>query len=130
MAAGGIAIAAGAVVAALAPATPTNCDKDKQKCALPVDSTGKPIAPPCTSPHNPVGCYDLASDQERAGTARTQPVMGYAIIGGGLATIAGGVVWYFLARPAFLKSDSKTVSRLALTRHRGDLRHRELLALP
>jgi hypothetical protein len=90
----------GAVIVAVSPKTPVNCDAATEKCVVPQDpKTGLPIAPPCAKTSSP-NCYDLAADQDKAGTARTEPRIGYAVIATGALLLVSGVVWYLLARPS------------------------------
>jgi tetratricopeptide (TPR) repeat protein len=93
---GVVLIITGAIIAATAPATPDNCDKAKEKCSVPVDpKTGVPVAPQCTGSNGP-NCYDLDADQQKAGTAKSQPIIGYGFIAGGALAIGAGLVWFFL----------------------------------
>ena len=77
---GAVGIATGAVLVLTAPERPAGCNPDTETCT--------PIP----------GESDRAYQErrERAATADAQPVLGYAIAGGGLALVAGGLLWHFL----------------------------------
>jgi hypothetical protein len=61
----------------------------------------------CTGPNTPSGCYDLASDQDKAGKGKNQPPIGYGILAGGALAVVGGLVWFFL-EPTGSKESAKT----------------------
>ncbi len=77
---GGVLMVAGVVFALTAPARPANCDAVKKTCS--------PLAG--QSPE------DFKRTQEQAGDADTKPVIGFAVAGGGLAFVLGGLLWHFL----------------------------------
>lgn len=77
---GGAGIATGIVLVATSPARPDNCNRDTETC------TRKP------------GESDAAfkADQDQAGRADAQPVLGWAVAGIGAAFVVGGLMWHFL----------------------------------
>ena len=77
---GAAAMGAGAIIAVTAPEHPANCNQDTKTCAR---RDGESEA-------------DFRDRQEIAATADSQPILGYAIAGGGLALVAGGLLWHFL----------------------------------
>jgi tetratricopeptide (TPR) repeat protein len=78
--AGVAAVIAGSIVVATAPKNPDNCDADREKCTqLPGESDSA-----------------FEEDQNKAGKAKSQPIVGYGIIAGGAAAVVGGLVWFFL----------------------------------
>jgi hypothetical protein len=77
---GGAGIVAGVVIVATTPDRPSNCNKDTATCAR---RTGESDA-------------DLKADQDRAGKADTQPVIGYGVVAGGAALVIAGLVWHFV----------------------------------
>jgi hypothetical protein len=77
----GAAVASvGAVIFLTTPDRPSNCNEATQKCTRIEGQTEE----------------DFRKDQERAGTADSQPVLGLAVGGIGLALVVGGLVWHFL----------------------------------
>ncbi len=77
---GAAGVAAGVVVFLTAPDRPPTCNEDTKTCTRGRDQSDA----------------DLRRDQEQAGKADSQPIAGYAIAAGGLAVIAGGLLWHFL----------------------------------
>ncbi len=77
---GAVGVAVGVVIVATAPERPANCNADTETCTRRPDQS----------------TADFQKDQERAGTADSQPVLGYVVMGGGLALVAGGLLWHFL----------------------------------
>ena len=77
---GAVGVAAGAVLVVTAPDRPANCDASTEKCTrLPGQSDAA-----------------FRKNQEDAGTADSQPLLGYVVAGSGLALVAGGLLWHFL----------------------------------
>jgi hypothetical protein len=85
---GAVAVGVGAVVALTAPDRPLGCNAETKTCTR---LDGQSDA-------------DFRKAQEQAGTADSQPILGYAIAGGGLALVAGGLLWHFLEPTAPEKS--------------------------
>lgn len=79
---GGAAVAAGLAVALTAPDRPASCD---------------PVTNSCVKPE----------DTDTAARSKNQPVIGYAILGGGAALVAGGLLWHFL-EPTGPKAAART----------------------
>jgi hypothetical protein len=77
---GAVGIATGVVLVATTPNRPQNCNKETETCTR---VTGQSDA-------------DFKADQEQAGKADSQPVLGWAIAGVGAAFVAGGLLWHFL----------------------------------
>jgi len=92
---GGAALVAGLVIVLTTPDRPTNCNEDTQKCTRNEGQSED----------------DFRKDQERAGTADSQPVLGVAVAAGGLALAIGGLVWHFV-EPT---EDSRRSSKLRVT---------------
>lgn len=78
---GAAAAVAGTVVALTAPERPSNCNADTLRCTR---REGQSDA-------------DFRQDQERAGRADSQPVLGIAVAAGGGALLLGGLIWYLLS---------------------------------
>ncbi|HVJ90629.1 MAG TPA: hypothetical protein VM580_12560 [Labilithrix sp.] len=77
---GGAGLATGLALVFTAPDRPSNCDPKTETCVrLPGQSDA-----------------DFTRDKQTAGTADSQPLLGYAVIGAGAALVAGGLVWHFL----------------------------------
>ncbi|OJY17386.1 MAG: hypothetical protein BGO98_00335 [Myxococcales bacterium 68-20] len=77
---GAVGVAAGAVLIATAPARPANCDASTEMCSrVPGQSEAA-----------------FRKNQEDAGSADSQPLLGYIVAGSGLALVAGGLLWHFL----------------------------------
>lgn len=77
---GVVGVAVGAAILLTTPDRPSNCNADTLKCTR-LDKQSDD---------------DFRKDQERAGTADSQPVLGYIVAAGGLAFIGGGLLWHFL----------------------------------
>src|SRR5262249_20359573 len=77
---GAIGLATGVVVVVTTPARPSNCNADRQTCTRGADES----------------LDDFRKDQERAGTADSQPVLGLAMGGAGLVLVGGGIIWPLL----------------------------------
>ena len=87
---GGAAVAAGLAVALTAPKRPTNCDEKTNQCTP--------------------GAGEDANDLEsRAAHAHDQPIIGWSVFGGGLALVAGGLLWHFLEPTGPKKSASRPI---------------------
>ncbi len=84
MGAGVVAAAVGIALFATTPSRPSNCSKETKKCTRLEGQTDD----------------QFREDQERAGTADTQPGLGIAVAAGGGALIVGGLVWYLLESPS------------------------------
>lgn len=77
---GSAAIVAGVILIVTAPARPSNCNKDLETCSRkPQESDA-----------------DLKADQDQAGKADTQPVIGLGVAAAGAAVVVGGLVWHFV----------------------------------
>ena len=84
---GAAAVIVGVVVILTTPALPANCDADSEICRVP------------TTPGIDEASYranELASDQKKAGTHKSQPIVGGAIVAGGGLMLVGGILWFFL----------------------------------
>lgn len=83
---GAAAAAVGAAIYLTSPDRPSNCEKTTQTCTL------RPGESPA----------DLQNDQETAGRADSQPILGIGVMGAGVAVALAGLVWHFLepTRPA------------------------------
>ena len=88
--AGAAAVAAGAVIVLTAPDRPSNCNEATQTC----------------TPRDGQSREDFRADQERAGTADSQPLLGYVVAAAGLALVAGGLAWHFLEPTGSEKASS------------------------
>lgn len=77
---GAVGMAVGVVVVLTTPERPANCSKETETCTR----TGSQTA------------EDLRSDQEQAGRADSQPVLGWGIFAAATVVLAGGLVWHFL----------------------------------
>lgn len=77
---GGVTLVTGLVVLLTAPDHPSNCDPETTRCVRLPDQTADAFA----------------KDQEQAGKADSQPVLGGVIAGIGGALVVGGLVWHFL----------------------------------
>ncbi len=77
---GAVTIVVGVVIIATAPARPTNCDKGNQTCTRTPGETDD----------------QLKNDQDRAGKADSQPVVGLGVAAVGGLLLVGGLVWHFL----------------------------------
>ncbi|HEY8073342.1 MAG TPA: hypothetical protein VIF62_04520 [Labilithrix sp.] len=77
---GAVTIVVGVVIIATAPARPNNCDKGSQTCTRAPSETDA----------------QLANDQDRAGKADSQPVVGIGVAAVGALALAGGLLWHFL----------------------------------
>ena len=77
---GAAGIATGIVLVATAPSRPANCNVDTKTCTR---IAGESDA-------------QFEDEQERAGKADSQPVLGWAVAGIGAAFVAGGLLWHFL----------------------------------
>jgi hypothetical protein len=77
---GGAAVAAGLAVVLTAPSLPGNCFEATSEC------TAKPGE----------SAADVANDGSHAKRSVDQPRAGWAVFGGGLALVAGGLLWHFL----------------------------------
>lgn len=88
---GGATVAAGLAVALTAPNRPSGCDESTNTCT-----------------QNPgESKEDLVDRQDRAARAKNQPVIGWAVFGGGLALVAGGLLWHFLEPTGPKKSSAR-----------------------
>ncbi|MBX3213841.1 MAG: hypothetical protein KF850_17510 [Labilithrix sp.] len=88
---GAAGVTAGVVIALTSPERPANCNADTQTCTrLPGQSAA-----------------DFLKDQETAGTADSQPVLGWVVAGAGAALVAGGLLWHFLEPTGDEKSSSR-----------------------
>lgn len=77
---GAVGVIAGAVIVLTSPDRPANCNATTLTCTrLPNESDA-----------------DFKRDQEKAGSADSQPVVGFVVAGGGLAVAIGGLLWHFL----------------------------------
>ena len=77
---GAVVLSVGAVIYLTTPDRPSNCNESTQKCTR---IEGQSEA-------------DFRKDQERAGTADSQPVLGLGVGAAGAALVVGGLVWHFL----------------------------------
>lgn len=77
---GGVGIVTGIVLYATTPSRPGNCIEATQTCQR-LDQQSD---------------ADFKADQEQAGKADSQPVLGLAIAGIGAAFVVGGLLWHFL----------------------------------
>lgn len=77
---GGVGIVTGIVLYATTPSRPGNCIEETQTCQR-LDKQSD---------------ADFKADQEQAGRADSQPVLGLAIGGIGAAFVVGGLLWHFL----------------------------------
>lgn len=77
---GGAGIVTGIVLVATTPTRPGNCIEATQTCQR-LDNQSD---------------ADFKADQEQAGKADSQPVLGWAITGIGAALVVGGLLWHFL----------------------------------
>lgn len=90
---GAAGVATGIAILATSPERPASCDADTKTCTrLPGQSL-----------------EDFEADQQKAGDADAQPVIGWAITGIGAAFVAGGLLWHFLEPTG----DPKRSARLA-----------------
>lgn len=103
---GGVGLVTGVVLVATTPTRPENCNEGTQTCTrLPGQSDA-----------------DSKADQEQAGKADSQPVLGWAITGIGAAFVVGGLLWHFLeptgeaktAKPRVLPWTTGTASGVSL----------------
>jgi hypothetical protein len=94
--AGGIAIIAGVVVVATAPAAPDGCSASSETCTKLPNET--PDA--------------FAKRQDTAGKAKNQPVYGGIVIGGGAALVVGGLLWHFLEPTGPVEKTGKLAPKL------------------
>lgn len=77
---GGVGVVTGVVLVATTPARPGNCIESTQTCQRLANQSDA----------------DFKADQEQAGKADSQPVLGWAITGIGAAFVVGGLLWHFL----------------------------------
>lgn len=77
---GGAGVVTGIVLVATTPTRPSNCIQATQTCTRLEKQTEA----------------DFKADQEQAGRADSQPVLGWAITGIGGAFVVGGLLWHFL----------------------------------
>jgi hypothetical protein len=77
---GAVGVAVGAAIVITTPARPANCNPSTLKCVR-LDQMSD---------------ADFRLSQEQAGAADSQPFLGYILGGGGLALVAGGLLWHFL----------------------------------
>ena len=77
---GGAAAVVGVIVLAASPSRPANCDKSTTSCTRLAGETDA----------------DFKSDQDKAGTADSQPTLGAVLLVAGLAVVGGGLLWHFL----------------------------------
>lgn len=91
---GAAGVATGVVLVATAPSRPANCNVDTKTCTrVPGESDAQ-----------------FRDEQDRAGKADSQPVLGWAVAGIGAAFVAGGLLWHFL-EPTGASSTSAKASR-------------------
>lgn len=90
---GGAAMVTGVVLVLTTPERPSNCQKESQTCTR---IGGQSEA-------------DFKADQEQAGKADSQPVLGWAITGIGAAFVVGGLLWHFLEPTGEKTAKSKLV---------------------
>ena len=90
---GGAAVAAGLVLALTAPDRPSNCDPVTNSCAQ-------------------VPGRDASEDSSTAARSKNQPVIGWAVLGGGAALVAGGLLWHFL-EPTGPRSSARVTPTVA-----------------
>jgi hypothetical protein len=92
---GGALVVAGAFLYLTSPSRPANCDATAHACNLiPGESQ-----------------ETLKSEQDRAGQADAQPVLGLALAGGGVVVAAAGLLWHFL-EPTGARGDTRHGVRL------------------
>jgi hypothetical protein len=77
---GAATVIVGVIIVATTPSRPPNCSKDNQTCTRTPGETDD----------------QLKSDQDRAGKADSQPVVGLGVAAVGALALAGGLVWHFL----------------------------------
>jgi hypothetical protein len=77
---GAAGVITGIVIVATTPNRPENCSADTQTCTRRANQSEA----------------DFKADQEQAGKADSQPVLGFAIAGIGGALVLGGLLWHFL----------------------------------
>ena len=77
---GGAALVAGVIVLVTSPSLPTGCNAGTKLCTAIAGEDS--------------GAFDKRKDE--AGTFRSQPIIGGAIIAGGAVLVAGGLLWHFL----------------------------------
>lgn len=88
---GAAGVAAGAVIVLTSPERPANCNAETQTCTrLPGQSDA-----------------DFAESQRTAGTADSQPVVGWIVAGAGAAFVAGGLIWHLLEPTGAEKTSSR-----------------------
>jgi len=85
---GAVTIVVGVIIIATAPSRPPNCSKDTATCTRIGNESND----------------QLQSDQDRAGKADSQPVVGIGVAVVGGVALAGGLLWHFLEPTG----DSKT----------------------
>ena len=89
---GGVTLVTGLVVLLTAPDHPSNCDRNTARCVRGPNQSAD----------------DFAKDQDQAGKADSQPILGGVIAGVGGALVVGGLVWHFLE-----PTDRKSGARLS-----------------
>lgn len=89
--AGVAGVAAGAVLVLTTPDRPPNCNADTQKCTRIEGQSDE----------------DFRTTRERAGTADSQPLLGYAVMGAGAAVMLSGLVWHFLEPTRDVRSGAR-----------------------
>jgi hypothetical protein len=90
---GGVGVVTGIVLVATTPTRPGNCIEATQTCTRLDNQTDA----------------DFKADQEQAGKADSQPVLGWAITGIGAAFIVGGLLWHFLEPTSSSTAKTKVV---------------------
>jgi hypothetical protein len=73
-------VVVGGAIALSSPSRPPNCNQATQTCSKQQNESDA----------------QFVADQQRAGTADSQPILGLAVAGIGIALVAGGLLWHFL----------------------------------
>ena len=95
---GAVGVAAGAVVLFTTPDRPPSCNEETKTCTRGPSQSDA----------------DFKKDQEQAGRADSQPIAGYAIAAGGLALVAGGLIWHFLEPTGGEKSATNAATNVTV----------------
>jgi len=90
---GGVGVVTGVVLVATTPSRPGNCVESTQTCQRLENQTEA----------------DFKANQEQAGKADSQPVLGWAITGIGAAFVVGGLLWHFLEPTGSATAKTKVV---------------------
>jgi hypothetical protein len=91
---GAVTVVVGVIIVATAPTRPPNCSKDTETCTRTNGETDE----------------QLKNDQDRAGKADSQPVVGLGVAAVGGVALIGGLLWHFLEPTGDAKSGSVRVS--------------------